>query len=87
MNRTTSGLVAAFTGKMQLEVTAHITLQGRRDHVESRDIEVKLKLSKSEYEFVKEFAQQVQLSLEDLILLALLALNRAPKTQNHNEKT
>lgn len=55
--------------------------------MESRDIEVKLKLSKSEYEFVKEFAQQVQLSLEDLILLALLALNRAPKTQNHNEKT
>ena len=34
--------------------------------MESRDIEVKLKLSKSEYEFVKEFAQQVQLSLEDL---------------------
>lgn len=44
--------------------------------MENRNIEVIINLSENECKFIKEIAQQVQLPLADLIILAIIALDR-----------
>lgn len=44
--------------------------------MENRNVEVIIKLSENECKFIKEIAQQVQLPLTDLIMLAIIALDR-----------
>ncbi len=44
--------------------------------MENRNVEVIINLSENECKFIKEIAQQVQLPLADLIILAIIALDR-----------
>ena len=46
----------------------------------NRNIKIVLQLSKNELEYIEKIAQQVQLPLEDLIILAIIALDRTDES-------
>jgi hypothetical protein len=55
--------------------------------LENRNVEVIIKLSENECKFIKEIAQQVQLPLADLIMLAIIALDKKTNSANRIKDT
>lgn len=55
--------------------------------MKNRNVEVIIKLSENECKFIKEIAQQVQLPLADLIMLAIIALDKKTNSANRIKDT
>lgn len=55
--------------------------------MENRNVEVIIKLSENECKFIKEIAQHVQLPLADLVMLAIIALDKKTNSANRIKDT